>query len=298
VTAARAAALEPDELAAVVAALGVPGIARPRHGAPSRTALAAVARDLRAVFYPGHFGPADAQPDDFVARTLAGALAALRAEIGRALAFASDTDSARIDARAAEIVRAFAARLPDVRALVDADIRAAFHGDPAASSIDEAVLCYPGVTAIFHHRIAHPLVGLEVPLVARILAEIAHADTGIDLHPGAVIGGSFFIDHGTGVVVGETCQIGARVRLYQGVTLGARSFPSDAHGNPIKGLARHPVVEDDVVIYAGATLLGRITIGQGSSIGGNVWLTRSVPAHSRITQAQVRSDVYDEGAGI
>ncbi len=293
---------------AVVRALraDVAGIARqrPDGAAPSRAALAEVARDLRAALYPAHFGPAELTAGDlddvdrFVARTLTGALAALHAQVCRALAFAGDAAPAAVGDRAREIVEAFAAELPRVRALLDADIRAAFHGDPAAQSLDEAVLCYPGVTAIFHHRIAHPLARLGVPLVPRILAEVAHADTGIDLHPGAVIGGSFFIDHGTGVVVGETTRIGERVRIYQGVTLGARSFPQDAQGNLIKGQPRHPVVEDDVVVYAGATILGRITIGRGSSIGGNVWLTRSVPAFSRITQAQVRNDVYDEGAGI
>ncbi|MCE9579219.1 MAG: serine O-acetyltransferase [Deltaproteobacteria bacterium] len=304
---ARLAALAPTAIDDVVAALraDVGGIARqrPNGAAPSRAALAEVARGLRAALYPAHFGPAElraSDPDDvdgFVARALTEALGELHAQVCRALAFAGDGERAA-SARAREIVDAFTARLPQVRALLDADIRAAFNGDPAAQSIDEAVLCYPGVTAIFHHRLAHPLARLGVPLVPRILAEIAHADTGIDLHPGAEIGGSFFIDHGTGVVVGETSRIGERVRIYQGVTLGARSFPSDAEGRIIKGQPRHPVVEDDVVIYAGATILGRITIGRGSSIGGNVWLTRSVPAFSRITQAQVRSDVYDEGAGI
>src|SRR5205823_13135633 len=146
--------------------------------------------------------------------------------------------------------------------------------------------CYPGVTAITHHRIAHELYSMGLPLLARIIAELAHSTTGIDIHPGATIGAAFFIDHGTGVVIGETAVIGERVRLYQGVTLGAKSFPLDAQGRPVKGVDRHPIVEDDVVIYAGATILGRVTIGRGSSIGGNVWLTRSVPPGSTIKQAQ------------
>jgi serine O-acetyltransferase len=160
------------------------------------------------------------------------------------------------------------------------------------------VFCYPGITAITHHRLAHELYQLGVPLIPRIISELAHAATGIDIHPGARIGGSFFIDHGTGVVIGETSVIGERVCLYQGVTLGAKSFPLDAQGKPIKGRPRHPVVEDDVIIYAGATILGRITIGRGSSIGGNVWLTRGVPPGSRITQALVRDDLFDGGSGI
>jgi len=182
--------------------------------------------------------------------------------------------------------------------VLDTDIRAAYEGDPAASSLDEVLVCYPGITAIIHHRLAHELHRLGTPLIARIIAEIAHSATGIDIHPGADIGGSFFIDHGTGVVIGETAVIGQRVRLYQAVTLGAKRFPANENGSLVKGNARHPIVEDDVVIYAGATILGRVTIGRGSIIGGNVWLTRSVPPGSNISQAQVRSEVFDGGAGI
>ncbi|MCC6551447.1 MAG: serine acetyltransferase [Polyangiaceae bacterium] len=267
---------------------------------PSREALKAIACDLRAVLFPAHFGPADLTDDGldyFVGHTLDRALIALQEQARRGLLFASapPPDPAR---RAAEVVRDFAARLPAVRALLETDARAAFEGDPAATSIDEAVFCYPGVTAITHHRLAHQLHALGVPLIPRILAEIAHADTGVDIHPGAEIGASFFIDHGTGVVIGETARIGARVRLYQGVTLGAKSFPLDAEGRPLKGIERHPIVEDDVVIYAGATILGRVVIGRGSSIGGNVWLTRSVPPHSRVSQVQARSETFADGGGI
>jgi serine O-acetyltransferase len=191
-----------------------------------------------------------------------------------------------VDGQASAIVRDFAAVLPQVRRLIDSDVLAAFQGDPAARSVDEVVLCYPGITAIIHHRLAHQLYRLGVPLLARVVAEIAHGDTGIDIHPGAQIGAGFFIDHGTGVVIGETAILGERVRLYQAVTLGAKSFPTADDGTLRKGLPRHPVVEDDVVIYAGATILGRITIGHGSVIGGNVWLTHSVPPGSQVSQAQ------------
>jgi serine O-acetyltransferase len=177
--------------------------------------------------------------------------------------------------------------------LLDTDVLAAFQGDPAARSVDEVLLCYPGVLAIIHHRLAHRLYSLGVPLVARIIAEAAHSITGIDIHPGARIGAGFFIDHGTGVVIGETAVIGERVRLYQAVTLGAKRFPTDVEGTLQKGLPRHPLVEDDVVIYAGATILGRVTIGRGSIIGGNVWLTRSVPPGSNVTQA---SSLHEQGA--
>lgn len=162
----------------------------------------------------------------------------------------------------------------------------------------KVLVCYPGIAAIICYRLAHELFLLELPLIARMISELAHSDTGIDIHPGATIGNSFFIDHGTGVVIGETAIIGERVRVYQAVTLGAKRFPTDENGALVKGNPRHPIVEDDVVIYAGATILGRITIGKGSTIGGNVWLTRSVPPDSNITQAQAKQELFNHGAGI
>ncbi|PTB21840.1 serine acetyltransferase [Trinickia symbiotica] len=195
-----------------------------------------------------------------------------------------------VDARAIEAVQAFAQRLPEIRALLDTDVIAAYHGDPAAGSVDEVLLCYPGVLAMIHHRLAHELYRLGLPLLARIVAELAHAETGIDIHPGARIGAGFFIDHGTGVVIGETAIIGERVRLYQAVTLGAKRFPRNADGHLEKGLARHPIVEDDVVVYAGATILGRVTIGRGATIGGNVWITHDVAPGSHVTQASLRNE--------
>jgi len=162
----------------------------------------------------------------------------------------------------------------------------------------EAILSYPGLLSVTSQRLAHELYLLEVPLLPRMITEAAHSKSGIDIHPGARIGEAFFIDHGTGVVIGETARIGNRVRLYQGVTLGAKSFPRDAQGRPVKGAERHPIVEDDVVIYAEATILGRVTIGRGSVIGGNVWLTHSVPPGSRVTQAAAEADAFVGGAGI
>lgn len=280
--------------------------ARGRPALPSREALVSIVRELRAVLFPAHFGPSDLTDEGieyFVGNTLDAALVALREQLRRGLLFACEhegqgSDCSQCDRRAEEVTREFAARLPSVRHLLESDVHAAYEGDPAATSIDEAVFCYPGITAITHHRLAHVLYMLGVPLIPRIVSEIAHGETGIDIHPGAKIGASFFIDHGTGVVIGETSEIGERVRIYQGVTLGAKSFPLDESGHPRKGIPRHPVVEDDVEIYAGATILGRVTIGRGSSIGGNVWLTRSVPPNSRVTQAQARSDTFDGGAGI
>lgn len=273
-----------------------------RHVLPSRSELVEVMSGLRAALFPGHFGAVDLGPESthfYVGATLDQALQTLHEQVHRGLVFgAQPVDEKKCAARALEIMREFAQGLPAVRKLLASDVQAAFDGDPAAGSMDEAVFCYPGINALIHHRIAHSLYALGVPLIPRIISEYAHSLTGIDIHPGARIGGSFFIDHGTGVVIGETAVIGERVRIYQGVTLGAKNFPVDAEGHLIKGIPRHPLVEDDVVIYAGATILGRVTIGRGSSIGGNVWLTRSVPPGSLITQAQSRQESFQDGAGI
>lgn len=191
------------------------------------------------------------------------------------------------DRRAQEDVRDFIKALPGIQAVLQDDIVAAYEGDPAAKSNMEVILSYPGLYAIIVHRLAHYLYQKSTPLIPRIMTERAHSVTGIDIHPGATIGKGFFIDHGTGVVVGETCQIGQHVKLYQGVTLGALSFEKDDDGHLVKGIKRHPNVEDHVVIYAGATILGgETTIGAHSVIGGNVWLTHSVPPHSKVYNAQ------------
>jgi serine O-acetyltransferase len=177
--------------------------------------------------------------------------------------------------------------LPAISAVLNTDIQAAYNGDPAAVSREEILLSYPAFEAISIFRLAHRLFELKVPLLPRIMTEYAHKNTGIDIHPGATVGEYFFIDHGTGVVIGETCTIGSRVKIYQGVTLGAKSFELDENGNPVKGIKRHPDIEDDVVIYAGATILGgNTTIGRSSVIGGNVWLTASVEPNSTVYNAQ------------
>ncbi|HEV7734190.1 MAG TPA: serine O-acetyltransferase EpsC [Candidatus Binatia bacterium] len=298
------------ELDEVVDALTAANLAfLPEHGhrperqlLPSPEALEVIVSDLRAILFPAHFGPADRSEDgirDYIAQRLDATLLELQEQVRRGFLFTgTHGDDAACHQRAVEVMREFTRRLPAIRGLLGSDVRAAYDGDPAATSLDEAVFCYPSITAITHHRIAHQLNLLGVPLIPRIITEIAHDATGIDIHPGARIGASFFIDHGTGVVIGETAVIGERVRLYQGVTLGAKSFPADDRGLPIKGGARHPIVEDDVTIYAGATILGRITIGRGSSIGGNVWLTRGVSPGSWVSQAQARDDLFDGGSGI
>ena len=191
-------------------------------------------------------------------------------------------DCALCRTQAQQITQQFIEALPQIQKLMLTDIRAAYEGDPAAVDEIETLLCYPGVRAITYQRMAHFLYRCGVRIVPRIVTEYAHSLTGIDIHPGAEIGPSFFIDHGTGVVIGETCVIGARVKLYQGVTLGAKSFPLDENGNPVKGIKRHPNLGNDVIIYAETTILGNVTIGDGAVIGANKWITQDVPAHSKI----------------
>lgn len=262
---------------------------------PSREAVRQVVDGVSAALFPTHYGRPDLNDesiDYFVADTLNVALDRLAEQVRRALRFGAEYEQAEdavLIERARAVTREFAASLPAIRALLVSDVQAALAGDPAATSVAEIMLCYPGTIAILYHRIAHCLQRLGVPFLARLAADIGHSLTGIDIHPGAQIGASFFIDHGTGVVIGETAILGQRVRLYQAVTLGAKRFPVDESGALVKGTPRHPIVEDDVVIYAGATILGRITVGAGSTIGGNVWLTQSVPPGSNVSQAQMRN---------
>ncbi|HLU00422.1 MAG TPA: serine O-acetyltransferase EpsC [Burkholderiaceae bacterium] len=258
---------------------------------PSPEAVKAVIKDLTGVLFPMRLGPIDLRQeseDFYVGHTLDSALHALLSQVRLELAYlhrAQPISSDELEAHAVKLVQQFAEALPDIRRKLDSDTLAAYAGDPAARSVDEILLCYPGLHAMIHHRIAHQLYKLDLPLLARMCSEMAHSETGIDIHPGATIGEHFFIDHGTGVVIGETAIIGNNVRIYQHVTLGAKRFPSDADGSLTKGLPRHPIVEDDVVIYAGATILGRVTLGKGCTIGGNVWLINDVPPGAHVTQA-------------
>jgi len=277
---------------------------RNRLPLPSRDVLLTIVNQIRAALFPYHFGNPDLSEIStpyFVGYTLNEALQNLQIQVTREqwlLKPELHIDDHAIEMKSKATVKALIALLPDIKCLLETDIAAAYYGDPAAKNQDEVLFCYPGITAITYHRIAHALYCLDSPLLARIIGEIGHSQTGIDIHPGAVIGSNFFIDHGTGVVIGETAIIGNRVRLYQAVTLGAKSFPRDESGNLVKGNPRHPIIEDDVVIYAGATILGRVTIGRGATIGGNVWVTRSVMPGSFISQAQPRQEFFDEGLGI
>jgi serine O-acetyltransferase len=256
---------------------------------PSREILVQILKGLSAALFPTHYGRTDLSDetiDYYVGSTLSDTLNLLAEQIRRGLLFNKEVPSdGELVALSRKITHQFAHQLPSIRDVLVTDIHAAYSGDPAANSMSEILICYPGITAVTYYRLAHALHRLGVPLLARLISDIAHSVTGIDIHPAAKIGRSFFIDHGTGVVIGETCIIGERVRLYQQVTLGAKRFPADENGNLVKGNDRHPIVEDDVVIYAGATILGRVTIGRGSVIGGNVWLTRDVQPGSNVAQA-------------
>ena len=258
---------------------------------PSKNALKAIVNELCGILFPMRLGPTDLRQeseDFYIAYALDKVLNALKQQVILALSYdqrrqQQPVDLAQQKTLAHQIVQEFADQLPQIRRLLDTDACAAFEGDPAARSVDEVLITYPVMLEIIYHRLAHQLYA-DVPLLARIISEQAHSATGIDIHPGATIGQGFFIDHGTGVVIGETCIIGKNVRIYQAVTLGAKRFEVDEAGSLKKDYARHPIVEDDVVIYAGATILGRVTIGKGSTIGGNVWLTQSIAPYSQVLQ--------------
>jgi serine O-acetyltransferase len=257
---------------------------------PDRATVVALTDRLRMLMFPGFFGRRDLAMDS-IRTHAAGELAEVRRilaeQVSAALRYERHVERgsaafaqqcAECDARAAEVAMAFLARLPDVRRMLSLDVQSAYDGDPAAQHTDEVIFCYPGLLALSVHRLAHELYRLNVPLIPRMMSEHAHSQTGIDVHPGARIGASFFIDHGTGVVIGETTVIGEHCRIYQGVTLGAANFPRDEKGRLKRGVKRHPTLEDHVIVYAGATILGGDTvIGAGSVVNGGVFLTQSVP---------------------
>lgn len=263
-----------------------PGRAAPRL--PSRRIVVQLLERLMGVLYPRHHGPELLAPEDtdrHVRQELAQLREVLTAQIGLELHLVPGADAQTARERAQAAADALLADLPVIRDLHDTDIAAALAGDPSARSIDEIILCFPGIAALLRHRIAHRLFTLGASMIARIMAEESHARSGIDIHPGARIGPACFIDHGTGVVIGETAVIGRNVRIYQHVTLGAKRFESDGQGGLVKGQPRHPVIGDDVVIYAGASILGRVEIGRGAVIGGGVWLTAPVAPGAVVTQA-------------
>lgn len=274
----------------------------PQHDTalPSLEKLSEVVDLLRAVVFPGYHGRAivnSANLEYHLGVNIERLFGLLSEQIYNGLSFNNDENAHNNKASAQQIALTFIDRIPDLKRLLATDIKATFDGDPAAKSYGEVIFCYPSIRAVFNHRVAHELLKLDVPVIPRVISELAHSETGIDIHPGAQIGEYFSIDHGTGVVIGETTVIGNRVRLYQGVTLGAKRFTYDEDGNPLN-IPRHPILEDNVVVYANANILGRITIGKDSIIGGNVWLTTDVPAGSRILQQKAIVSSFSDGAGI
>jgi serine O-acetyltransferase len=259
---------------------------------PSREGIVAILQSVLDLMYPGYFGRRDLSRDNLAAhvgQAVTNLAPKVEREIEHCLCYGREREAARSDfgecaPRARELSVIFLGRLPDIRRQLLTDVQAAFDGDPAATNLDEIVLAYPGLLAVSVYRIAHALYDLGVPMMARIMTEWAHSKTGCDIHPGAKIGAAFFIDHATGVVIGETTVIGDGVKLYQGVTLGALSFPRDSTGHIIRGKKRHPTIESGSTLYANATILGGQTVvGADSVIGGSVFLTRSVPARSRVS---------------
>lgn len=275
---------------------------RSLHSAPmpSLEALTELMTRLRSAIFPGYFGPSNVVLESMryhLAANLDSIYRILAEQVRRGGCFACAeyaTDCQLCGEHSKETAMAFLRALPRIRELLASDVKAAYEGDPAAKSPGETIFCYPSIYAMIHQRIAHELYKLQVPIIPRIISEMAHSRTGIDIHPGAQIGQEFFIDHGTGVVIGETCIIGRGCRLYQGVTLGALSFPKDEGGTLIKGIARHPILEDGVTVYAGATILGRVTIGTGAIVGGNVWVTHDVPAGSKVVQQKSAPPAADD----
>ena len=252
---------------------------------PSLTHLDEIIALCRAILFPGYFGYSHITSHTIGYHTgvnIECLYNKLSEQILSALCFDGRCDATR--EYAAELCMQFIETLPQIRQLLATDVIAAYQGDPAATSYGEVISCYPVIRALIGYRIAHQLHLLGVPLIPRIITEMAHSETGIDIHPAATIGSYFTIDHGTGVVIGATSIIGDHVKLYQGVTLGAKSFPLDAQGNPIKGIDRHPILEDHVIVYSNSTILGRITIGRGAVIGGNVWVTEDVPPGTKVLQ--------------
>jgi len=270
------------------------------HNLPNIDDLKEIVKLIKAIIFPGFFGVAGMNENTqeyYTGVNIEKLYLLLNVQICKGLHFFNEQVDDTMTDPPEKISLTFIDKLPEVKRLLCTDIKAVFDGDPAARSYGEVIFCYPAIQAMIHYRIAHALLQLGVPVLPRIITELAHAVTGIDIHPGATIGEYFSIDHGTGVVIGETCIIGNHVRLYQGVTLGARSFKLDDQGLPVN-IPRHPILEDHVIVYSNSTILGRITIGHHSIIGGNIWQTNAVPPYSRILQQKAVSSAFTDGLGI
>jgi len=275
---------------------------------PSALVLEEIVTLCRAVLFPGYFGNASISKQNLsfhIGVNIERLHHILTSQILSGLCFDGHSENLVMEGcqeastkkedihqlreRAESISADFIAELPNLRIILATDVLASYNGDPAAESLDEVIYCYPGIRAICNYRIAHKLLELGVPMIPRMITEMAHSETGIDIHPAATIGTHFAIDHGTGVVIGATAIIGKNVKIYQGVTLGAKSFPLDEKGHPIKGIPRHPILKDNVIIYSNATILGRITIGENATVGGNLWVTDDVAPNARVIQSKAKN---------
>jgi len=275
---------------------------------PSALVLEDIVTLCRAVLFPGYFGNASISKQNLsfhIGVNIERLHHILTSQILSGLCFDGHSENITMEGcqeasskkedinqlreRAESISADFIAELPNLRIVLATDVLASYNGDPAAESLDEVIYCYPGIRAISNYRIAHKLLELGVPMIPRMITEMAHSETGIDIHPAATIDTHFAIDHGTGVVIGATAIIGKNVKIYQGVTLGAKSFPLDEKGHPIKGIPRHPILKDNVIIYSNATILGRITIGENATVGGNLWVTDDVAPNARVIQSKAKN---------
>lgn len=263
---------------------------------PSARVLCEIIELSRSILFPGYFGNSTINSRTInyhIGVNIEKLFDLLTEQILAGLCFGTTEGKCNVCSEsrreeAARLAAKFISKLPAMGRILATDVEAAYNGDPAAKSYGEVIFCYPAIKAISNYRIAHELLELGVPLIPRMITEMAHSETGIDIHPGAKIGSHFTIDHGTGVVIGATSIIGNNVKLYQGVTLGAKSFPLDADGKPIKGIPRHPILEDNVIVYSNATILGRITIGRDATVGGNIWVTENIPAGAKIVQTKAK----------
>ena len=270
------------------------------HPMPSTEIINKIVKLLRSVVFPGYFGNADVNPDNVSSHIEENVMliqALLLQQVKSGMCFENielDFHCTEVNKKAENIVTDFIVTLPQLRDTLHKDAVASFNGDPAAKSLGEVIFSYPGIRAISSYRIAHTMLELGVPIIPRVITELAHSETGIDIHPGATIDDYFMIDHGSGVVIGETARIGRNVRIYQGVTLGAKSFPLDEHGNPIKGIDRHPKIGNNVIIYSNSTILGDIKVGDNAVIGGNIWVDTDVPPGTKVLQQKrVEDEISD-----
>jgi serine O-acetyltransferase len=274
-------------------------IPKPKHPLPNVCKIEEIVNTVKSILFPGFFGDTEINENThryYLRLYIDKLYTMLNEQIYTSICFHNNNIDDR-EKFLSELTAAFINKLPEIKRLLSTDVKAVYDGDPAATNHEEVISCYPAIRAMINYRIAHELLLMGIPVLPRIITELAHSSTGIDIHPGAKIGEYFSIDHGTGVVIGETCVIGNHVRLYQGVTLGAKGFKLDDKGMPLN-VPRHPVLEDFVIVYSNSTILGRITIGHHTTIGGNIWQVNSVPPYSRIIQKKAVTSSFSDGLGI